>query len=561
MQNGRRSAPCISRNNKLLKNKPLAAIVLCSVVAFALYVRTLAPTVYTFDSAEFATGAYVLGIIHATGYPLYLLIAKLFTFLPIGDIAYRVNLMSAVFGGVATGLLALVGYRVTGRIWISAAAALFFAFSYYVWREAVIAETYMLNATLISIVILLALSLDDQVGRNANALAATGDRSTVSRHESAGHNFLFKIQHLLSTGSRGRLLLTGLALGLAFSNHMSTILMLPALAYWGWVHRKSIGLFGAIPFGIGTAIGLSFYLYLPLRYMANPPLNYARMYIGTDLTTLPGILSWMSGSMFRAYMANYSFWQAEGQALLYTQWLWINFIGAGVIVGVLGLVQMFRRDRRRAIFFALMYLAYTGFFINYSVLNKDTMFMMSYYAFTIFIAYGARELDDWFSARRSARSASRGPSIVGRPLAPGLAALALIALVVNFSHIDESGNYQAREFAGQLLHDAQPSAFIVTEWTWATPLEYLQIVEGERPDVVIFDRGLYGLPIWNRALAEGLAGDAALDRINQALAERIQSEIGKRPVYATAYIDPLTAEFNFIAQGNYYRLEPRTTAH
>src|SRR5512142_2000566 len=75
-------------------------VVLCFLCPFAIYLLTLAPTVYTFDSAEFATGAYVLGIIHPTGYPLYLVLAKLFTFIPVGDVAYRVNLLSALFGAV-----------------------------------------------------------------------------------------------------------------------------------------------------------------------------------------------------------------------------------------------------------------------------------------------------------------------------------------------------------------------------------------------------------------------------------------------------------------------------
>ncbi len=532
----------------MARNRQLKlAIVLSFAISFAVYLRTLAPTIYTFDSAEFTTGAYVLGIIHATGYPLYLLIAKLFTFLPIGDIGYRVNLMSALFGGIATALLALVCYRVTGRVWTSAAAALFFAFTYYVWRENVIAETYSLNATLVSVVILLALSIDSQ-------------QSTATNQGSQPRGLLFTVYRSLFT-VKGRLLLAGLFLGLSFSNHMSTILMIPALVYWGWVNRKVIGLSGVILFGIATAVGLSFYLYLPLRYLANPPLNYAKMYIGTDLTTLTGILSWMNGSMFRVYMASYTLPELYGQALLYGNWLWINFIGAGIVVGIIGALQMLRQKTRLFIFFALMYAAYTAFFINYSVLNKDTMFMMSYYAFAIFIAFGVRVLDDAFSARRAADSAQIASS--GRPglLTIGIAALAVIALFVNYANTDESGNYQAREYATALLRQAQPNAFIVTEWTWATPLEYLQIVEGQRPDVTIFDRGLYVLPVWNSARTQKLSNGAAINRMNQALAERVQEEIGKRPLYATSYIPELTSEFIFISQGSYYRLEPRTTAH
>ena len=65
-------------------------------LALAVYLRTLAPTVMWYDMGEFATAAYVLGIAHNTGYPLLMLLGKLFTYLPLGDIAYRVNLLSAV---------------------------------------------------------------------------------------------------------------------------------------------------------------------------------------------------------------------------------------------------------------------------------------------------------------------------------------------------------------------------------------------------------------------------------------------------------------------------------
>ena len=66
------------------------------IAAFALYLRTLAPTVLGFDSGEFQFVVPTLGLAHPTGYPLYLLLGKLFTALPVGDVAYRVNLFSAV---------------------------------------------------------------------------------------------------------------------------------------------------------------------------------------------------------------------------------------------------------------------------------------------------------------------------------------------------------------------------------------------------------------------------------------------------------------------------------
>ena len=81
---------------------------LAGLVAFAVYLRTLAPTVMWYDMGELPTAAYVLGIAHNTGYPLYLLLGKLFTLIPVGDVAYRVNLMSACSAALTVFVLYLV---------------------------------------------------------------------------------------------------------------------------------------------------------------------------------------------------------------------------------------------------------------------------------------------------------------------------------------------------------------------------------------------------------------------------------------------------------------------
>src|SRR6516164_6964084 len=86
------------------------------VLPLALYVRTAAPTVYGVDSAELATGSYILGITHPPGAPAYLLLAHAFTWLPIGDVGYRVNLFSAVAGALAMYVLYHVLMRLGGDV-------------------------------------------------------------------------------------------------------------------------------------------------------------------------------------------------------------------------------------------------------------------------------------------------------------------------------------------------------------------------------------------------------------------------------------------------------------
>ena len=81
------------------------------LLALGLYGMTLAPTVVTVfdDSLELQLVTYMLGIAHPPGYPLYTLLGWLFTRLPLGDVAYRVNLMSAVFGALTVALVYLIG--------------------------------------------------------------------------------------------------------------------------------------------------------------------------------------------------------------------------------------------------------------------------------------------------------------------------------------------------------------------------------------------------------------------------------------------------------------------
>ncbi|MBK8822702.1 MAG: DUF2723 domain-containing protein [Anaerolineales bacterium] len=73
-----------------MKRFEAGAALLIFSVSLTLYLRTLAPSLLYGDSAEFQTIAFTLGLGHPTGYPVYILLAKLFTFLPFGDIAYRV---------------------------------------------------------------------------------------------------------------------------------------------------------------------------------------------------------------------------------------------------------------------------------------------------------------------------------------------------------------------------------------------------------------------------------------------------------------------------------------
>src|ERR671911_2335676 len=87
----------------------------------SLYIGTLAPTVLpygvpdTLDSPMLQSEVSVLGVGHPTGYPTYMMLTHLFTYLPLGDSAYRANLASAAFGVAAVLAVYLAGLRLCRR--------------------------------------------------------------------------------------------------------------------------------------------------------------------------------------------------------------------------------------------------------------------------------------------------------------------------------------------------------------------------------------------------------------------------------------------------------------
>src|SRR5215210_7162766 len=211
-----------------------------------LYIGTLAPTVLpygapdTLDSPMLQAEVSVLGVGHPTGYPTYMMLTHLFTYLPIGDSAYRVNLASAVYGVAAVFAVYLAGLRLGGRAVAAAAGALAFGLSGTFWSQAVIAEVYTFEALLVALVILFLLVWRDR----------REDRY---------------------------LLLSAFLVGLSLTHHLTSVLLLPAVLAFVFLSDrrvfsrtdpmlKCLGLFLLVLLPL---------LYLPIRALMNAPLNEA----------------------------------------------------------------------------------------------------------------------------------------------------------------------------------------------------------------------------------------------------------------------------------------------
>ncbi len=144
-----------------------------AVLALGAYVRTLAPDLLYGDSAEFQCLAYTFGVTHSTGYPTYLLLARLVGFLPIHSPAYRINLFSALCAAVTVGGVYFLGRYFTRSRTGPALAALALGFSYTFWSQAIIAEVYTPGmAFLVAVSLLLFRWQADPIARSRALFAA-----------------------------------------------------------------------------------------------------------------------------------------------------------------------------------------------------------------------------------------------------------------------------------------------------------------------------------------------------------------------------------------------------
>jgi hypothetical protein len=227
----KKPAECEWNNSLYAWFHPANWIAGCSAFSLSLatYVYTLQPTVGLEDSGELVTAAYTLGVAHPPGYPAWTILAKLFTLIPAGNIAWRVNLFSAVCGALAAGILTLVLAK-TGDIILSScnarspsdnpvinrvtrlsaslcaiAAGLLFAYTPGVWSQATIAEVYTLNAFFMALIILL--------------------------------SFIF----MFNPAHRGLIYAISFVFALAITNHHTIAVMITALGWLVFATRKSGG--------------------------------------------------------------------------------------------------------------------------------------------------------------------------------------------------------------------------------------------------------------------------------------------------------------------------------
>ena len=445
---------------------------------FSIYVFTMCPTVYWDDSAAFCAVHSLLGIPHSPGFPVYVIWGRLFTTIPFLNSAFCSNLMSAFWGSLALVLLYLLITEIFDQIKSSRSlfrfacitSILFFAFSTSFWLQAIRAEVYTLNILFTLLLIFL----------------------MVKWWQLKGSHIGFKI-----------LLLFSFTLGLSLANHpLLIITLVPAFLLFFFYAQTGSRLTADFKsllqpkklfvLAVFLALGVSLYLYLPIRSSLLPGINWGKPDNWSNFLTY----------LFRISQPSVI---ASDPGFPYLNRLWFNlsfpvdqFSLPFFWLGVVGVISLFKSCRRIFLFTFLIFtlnVLTTTWAADFSLRNYDLLgyLLPSLSVFTIWFALGLMTVLNWiFKEVRILHTNPIGETykvvgyLVGYALFGLVLLLPLFQVKKNFHLCNKRSQIWAYSYANQILSSVKNDALIlVGDDNTLTSLWYLNLSQRIRPDVNI----------------------------------------------------------------------------
>lgn len=523
----------------------LVGIAVC-VSSLALYLATLAPSLTWghdgtgVDGGELLAAANTFGVPHPPGYPTYTLLLRLFaTVMPIGDFAFRGNLMSAVFGAVSVGLLYAVILRMLThlnpsgeekiRVGGAAVGATMFATAPLFWAQAVMTEVYTLNAAFVGALLLVATSL-------------AARRERLSARETTKIIVLF-----------------GLLLGLGLGNHLTLLAVGAPLLLWigvraGWRTVASPWVFGAL------ALGLAIYVYLPISAAQNPPVNWG------NADTAGGMVWMVTGRAYQEYLFGAPLASTPSQVLDLIELVFIQLNPLGIFLGLVGLVPLWRRDRWFIGVSIASILAMGGYSLSYFTVDSDVNTIPAFMLVSIWAGAGFQWVAKAIGEGASGVAAWRRvawlkavPSVA--VILVGVGAIPVAAVILNYDMLNLRDDVRATDYArGVMAVVADGSTVLSAEEGPAFSMLYMGYVEAADRDVLPVAVPLLQFEWYWEGLRDRYP-DRVPPNVTTDLAEAVRRLIahnqGGSPVYLTYRDFSLRDGFTTTPLGDVYEVRVR----
>ncbi|MCE5257969.1 MAG: DUF2723 domain-containing protein, partial [Chloroflexi bacterium] len=421
--------------NTPARPRDTALVWLVFTASLALYTTTLAPGVLPADAGEFQLASAVLGIAHPPGYAFYTLLGKLFTLLPFGSAAFRVNWMSAVFSAATLALLCRTLERRTGSRAAALVGVLFLGLSPTFWVQSTTANIRSL--TVLLTMLSLSWLLDWSVDQRPRGLA-----------------------------------LFALAFGLGVGHHASVALLgIPYLAYIICTAPRLIAQPKRWLPALGAfAASLLVLLYLPLRSAMQPAFDPAPIRTWSDFWGHVLALGFKGDLLYFRSLP-----ELAARLSIGGQILTLQFGTCLAVLAGLAFIPLALRKWKTALLLGSVLLVNGLAAITYRAPQTVEYLLPAYLSLALILGMGLAELSRWVKE-----------CFVWRTVAAVILVLACAnGWQTSRSTLSARNDDSTQAQAAALLDAAPQDAVILSNWHEATPLWYLQTVEGYRPDVTI----------------------------------------------------------------------------
>ena len=454
-------------------------------VSMLVYLMTIAPTLSFFDSGEMIAGAYTLGVAHPPGYPVYVTLGKLFTYLPFGNVAFRVNLMSSFFAAMTSVMIyyitrAMLDDSENERFVLfkrlkfadiaGVLSALAFSFSYNLWAWAVVSKFYTLNAFVVACILMLLIRwrrarMEEGSSGGSHSLAYLYTIAFISGIAGVVHISQFVLWPMY-------LLYILIVDGSVFYDFKD--LLKPGSSKSPWALLQRLHLKTILVMLFFLALGHTLYLHVPLRASRSPLINWGT---ATDWTQFKWVYNREGYPTVGGERSWSLLWKQMQSFNLVREFTW-----AGIPIILLGLWGHFKKDWRHftiLVFGSVFMIA--AIIIGGNPIEENIFLLQQFYIpvyiFLCIIMGGAIYV-----------------ALKVRPKSIIIATIVLLVVIAypaselkaHYWENDRSDNFIAYDMGNAELNFAPEFAVLFT-WgdSGAFPMWYLQDVERKRPDVLL----------------------------------------------------------------------------
>jgi len=469
----------VNKNNFRLLLKYYAVIPSLFVLIF--YALTLAPGILASDSGELAAVQYTLGIAHPTGYPLFTLLGYFFSHLPIPIRPItKLNFLTALWSALTVYVLIITIKRFLDnyktwipdnkkfledvyqrfelnevyKIIISIFGGLVLGFSKTFWFNSLSVEVYSLHIFLFSLTFyFMTKAFEEDIKLNQNSFSKD--------------NWFFAF----------------IFLALGFTNHLSTLFIVPAFLFlyfykfnFSFKRIKKFTLYSIT----GILIVSLIYLYIPLRAMMQPYLNWG------NPVTFKDLIYHITGRLYHQFLFPTipEYFSNVGRFLntLTISFDRADFSGSDfsvvIIIALLGLVTTILFFKR--IFYVLMLIFLTTVLVSslYNIPDIDSYYLAAHFSIAIFAAFG------FFYISSIKMKKVTKASILGFIFFISI----YLEINHNYSRVDLSENSLIDDYTIYLLNSVEDSSIVLSDRSsFYFPSLYYQLVEGVRKNVVVVE--------------------------------------------------------------------------